>query len=176
MNARALELGIDARRQVGTIERQEADHIRKCLLCEASEKLHGWLREASNSQRSQCAKHEIALCNDRCHYVVDRRDRNHRCRRIDKDRGGNDRRPSYGASTEIGAIVIVVSKTIVVATTAAPPTERRSATIANARLVMGIALATISLERGNFGWLRKRWQGQGLPVQNAQLLGSPGKT
>jgi hypothetical protein len=45
---------------------------------------------------------------------------------------------------EIGAIVIVLT-TIVAATTAAPPTERQSATIANARLAMGIALATISL-------------------------------
>ena len=64
MNAQALELGIDARRQVGAIERQEADCIRKCLLCEASEKLRGRLREASDGRRSQRAKREIALCGD----------------------------------------------------------------------------------------------------------------
>jgi hypothetical protein len=52
-------------------------------------------------------------------------------------------------TADIGAIVVVVSTTIAVATTAAPPTEHRSATVANARLAMGIALATISLERGN---------------------------
>ena len=56
------------------------------------------------------------------------------------------------STADIRAIVVVVSTTIAVATTATPPTERQSATIANARLVMGIALATISLERGN-PWL-----------------------
>ncbi len=56
------------------------------------------------------------------------------------------------STADIGAIVVVVSTTIAVATTAAPPTERRSATVANARLAMGIALVTISLERGN-PWL-----------------------
>ena len=50
------------------------------------------------------------------------------------------------STAEIGAIVVVVLTTIVVATIAVPPTERQSATIANARLAMGIALATISLE------------------------------
>jgi len=53
------------------------------------------------------------------------------------------------STAEIRAMVVVVSTTIAVAMTVAPPTERRSATIANARLAMGIALATISLERGN---------------------------
>jgi hypothetical protein len=93
-----LELVIDARRQVGTTECQEADRIRKCLLCEASEKLRGQLREASDGRRSQHGKREIALRDDQRHYVVDRGDRSHGRRRIDDDRGGNDRRHSYGAS------------------------------------------------------------------------------
>ncbi len=36
-----------------------------------------------------------------------------------------------------------------VATTVAPPTERQIATVANARLAMGMALVTISLESGS---------------------------
>jgi hypothetical protein len=73
-------------------------------------------------------------------------------------------------------MVIVISLTIAVAMTAAPPTEGQSATVANARLAMGIALAVISLEKGNPRLAGKKRQGQGLPVQNAQLLGSPGET
>ena len=50
--------------------------------------------EESREEKS----HEIALCNDRRHYVVDCGYRSH-CRRcIDDDRGGNDCCPSYGAS------------------------------------------------------------------------------
>ena len=91
----SLELGIASRQRVVTIECQEVDHIHKCLLCKASEKLRGWLRKASDGRSSQRTKQEIALCNDHCHYVVDRRDQSYRCCRIDDDR-----------------------------TTAAPPTER----------------------------------------------------
>ena len=47
-------------------------------------------------------------------------------------------------TADIGAIVVVVSTTIAVATTAAPPMERQIATVASARLAMGIVLATIS--------------------------------
>ena len=68
-------------------------------------------------------------------------------------------------------MVVAVSTTIAVARTAA-----RSSTVANARLAMGIALATTSLERGNPRLAARRRQGQGLPVWNAQLLGSPGET
>jgi hypothetical protein len=57
-------------------------------------------------------------------------------------------------SKEIEAIV-VVSMTITMATTAAPPTEHRNATMMNARLAMGIALETISLENRN-PWLAAR--------------------
>jgi len=60
--------------------------------------LRGRLREASNGRRSQRAKHEIALHDNRRHYVVDRGDRSHGRHRIDDNRGGEDRRPSYGAS------------------------------------------------------------------------------
>ena len=56
------------------------------------------------------------------------------------------------STAEIGAIIVVVSTTIAVAMPAAPPTERQSATVANARLAKGIALATISLESGS-PWL-----------------------
>ena len=62
---------------------------------------------------------KIALCNDRRHYVVDRGYRSHHHCRIDINRGGNDRRPSYGASNCLSS---------------------------KRRLAMGIALATISLE------------------------------
>ena len=72
------------------IERQEADRSHKCLLWEASEKLRGQLREASDGRRSQRAKREIALRDDRCHYIVDRGDRSHGRRRIDDDCGGED--------------------------------------------------------------------------------------
>ena len=60
--------------------------------------LRGRLREASNGRRSQRAKHEIALHDDRRHYVVNHGDRSHGRHRIDDNRGGEDRRPSYGAS------------------------------------------------------------------------------
>ena len=52
---------------------------------------------------------------------------------------------------DIGAIVIVLT-TIAVGMTATPPKERQSATVANTRLAMGFALATISLESGR-PWL-----------------------
>ena len=81
-----------------TIKRQEVDCICKRLLREALEKLHGQLREASDDRRSQHARRKIALCNDQCRYVVDRRDRSHCCCCIDNNRGGNDRCPSHGAS------------------------------------------------------------------------------
>ena len=68
------ELGIDARQRVGTSERKEANRIGKCLLCEASEKLRGRLREASDGRRSQHAKRKIALRDDQRHYVIDRGD------------------------------------------------------------------------------------------------------
>ncbi len=96
-SARASELDIDARRQVGTIECQEADRSRKCLLWEASEKLRGRLRKASDGRRSQRAKRETALRGDRRHYVVNRGDRSHGRCRIDDNRGGKDCRPFYGA-------------------------------------------------------------------------------
>ena len=58
--------------------------------------------------------------------------------------------PTINATTlstaDKGSIVVVIFLTITVATTAAPPTECRIATVANARLAMGIALTTISLE------------------------------
>ncbi len=97
MNVRASELGIDARQRVGTIKHQKADRICKCLLCEASEKLHRRLRETSDGRCSQRAKCEIALCNDQRHYVVDCGHRSHRHCCIDDNCGGNDRRSSYGA-------------------------------------------------------------------------------
>jgi hypothetical protein len=56
-------------------------------------------------------------------------------------------------------MVVAVSTTIAVARTAA-----RSATVANARLAMGIALATTSLERGNPRLAAKKTTRQGLPV------------
>ena len=80
------------------------------------------------------------------------------------------------STAEIRAIVIVVSTTIAVATTAAPPTEHQSATLANARLTMGIALATISLERGNLWLAAKKTARARAPRMNAQLLESPGET
>ena len=134
-----LELDIDARRQVGSIERQEADRSRKCLLWEASEKLGGRLREASNGRRSQRAKRKTALHNDQRHYVVDRGYRSHRRCRIDDDRR--------------------------VATTAAPLTERRIATVANARRAMGMALATISLENGS-PWLAAKKTATSVPLRH----------
>ena len=80
------------------IKGQEADCICKLLLCEASEKLRGRLRKASDRRRSQHARHEIPLCNNQCRYVDDRGDQSHcRCR-IANGCGGNNRRPSYGAS------------------------------------------------------------------------------
>ncbi len=94
---RASELDIDTRRRVGTIERQEADRSRKCLLWEALEKLRGRLQEASDGRRSQRAKRETALCNDQRHYVVDHGDRSDGRRRIDNNRGCEDCRPFYGA-------------------------------------------------------------------------------
>ena len=49
----------------GTIERQEADLIRKCLLRKASKKLCGHIREASDGWRNQRARSEITLRDDR---------------------------------------------------------------------------------------------------------------
>ncbi len=71
------------------IKRQEADRICKRLLREASEKLRGRLHEASNGRRSQHARRKIALCNNRCRYVVDRGDQSHRCCCIDDNCGGD---------------------------------------------------------------------------------------
>ncbi len=48
----------------GTIERQEADRICKCLLCKALEKLRRRLCEASDGRCSHCAKCKIALSSD----------------------------------------------------------------------------------------------------------------
>ena len=42
--------------------------------------------------------HEIALRDNQRHYVIDRGYWSHRCHCIDDNRGGNNRRPSYGAS------------------------------------------------------------------------------
>ena len=75
-----------------TIKRQEADPIHKRLHRKASEKLRRQIRKASDGWRSQCAKREIALRNDRRYYIVDRGDRSHGRRRIDDDRSGEDRR------------------------------------------------------------------------------------
>jgi hypothetical protein len=66
------------------------------------------------------------------------------------------------STVDKGSVVVVVSTTIAVATTVAPPTEHRSTTIANARLAMGIALATISLERGN-PWLAAKKTATSVP-------------
>jgi hypothetical protein len=81
----------------GTIKRQEADQIRKCLLWEASEKLRGRIRDVSDGRRSQRARIKIALCNDQRRYIDKRGDRSSCCR-IHDDRNHDDRRPSYGAS------------------------------------------------------------------------------
>ncbi len=43
-------------------------------------------------------RREIALCDDQCHYIIDRGYWSHCCRRINDDCGGNDCRPSYRAS------------------------------------------------------------------------------
>ena len=74
------------------MSRQEADRIRKCLLCKVSK------RETSNGRRSQGAKRKIALRDDRHHFVVNRGHWSHPCRCINDDRDGNDCRPSYGVS------------------------------------------------------------------------------
>ena len=81
----------------GTIEHQEADPIRRRLLCKASEKRCGRIREASDGQCSQRARREIALCNNLRRYLDEQGDRSHRCCTCD-NRDGNDRRPSYGVS------------------------------------------------------------------------------
>jgi hypothetical protein len=87
----------EQRKLDGTIERQEAERLRKRLLREASEKLRGRLRDASDGRRSQRAMRELALRDDRRRYVDERGDRRRR-RRILDDRDHDDRRPSYGAS------------------------------------------------------------------------------
>ena len=61
-------------------------------------------------------------------------------------------------TVEIRAIVVVVLPTVAVATTAAPPMEHQSATVANARLSMGTALTTISLESRSPRLATKRQQ------------------
>jgi hypothetical protein len=53
----------------GMIERQEADRIHKRLLREALEKLRGRICKVSDGWCSQCARREIALCNDRRPYI-----------------------------------------------------------------------------------------------------------
>jgi hypothetical protein len=53
----------------GTIERQEADCIRKHLLREALEKLCRRICKASDGWCSQRARRELALCNDRRRYI-----------------------------------------------------------------------------------------------------------
>ena len=64
----------------GAIEQQEADRIRKRLLWEASEKLRGCICDVSDGRRSQHARREIALRDDRCQYVNKQRDRSSRRR------------------------------------------------------------------------------------------------
>ena len=81
----------------GMIERQEADRIRKRLPREASEKLHGHIRDVSDGRHSQRARREIALRDDRRRYVDERGDCSSR-RRIHDNRDHDDRRPSSGAS------------------------------------------------------------------------------
>ena len=54
----------EQRKLDGTIERQEADRIRKHLLREASEKLCGRIRNVSDGRCSQGARRELALCYD----------------------------------------------------------------------------------------------------------------
>ena len=55
---------IEQKKLNGTIERQEADQIRKRLLWEASEKLCGRIRNIFDGQRSQRARRKIALCDN----------------------------------------------------------------------------------------------------------------
>ena len=87
----------EQRKLDGTIERQEAERLHKRLLREASEKLHGRIRNISDGWRSQRARRELALRDNRRRYVDKRGDRRS-CRRILNDRNHDDRRPSYGAS------------------------------------------------------------------------------
>ncbi len=87
----------EQRKLDGMIERQEAERLRKRLLWEASEKLCGRIRDVSDGRRSQRARRELALRDDRRRYVDKQGDcRSRRC--ILDDRKHNDRRPSYGAS------------------------------------------------------------------------------
>ena len=86
----------EQRKLDGMIKRQEADRIRKRLLWEASEKLHGRIRDVSDGRRSQRVRRELALCNDQRRYVDER---------------------------EIAAVV-VASTTIVITTTVGLPTGR----------------------------------------------------
>ena len=80
------------------------------------------------------------------------------------------------STAEVKAMVIDVSTTIAVATTAAHPMECQSATVANARLAMGIALATISLEKGNPRLAAKKdGKGKGSPCEMHSYSGRPAK-
>ncbi len=79
-----------------TIEQREVNQLRKCLR-EASEKLRGHIRKVSDGWRSQRARREISLRDNRRRYINQRGDRSHRCC-IHDNRDGDDRRPSYGAS------------------------------------------------------------------------------
>ena len=86
----------EQRKLNGTIERQEADRIRKRLLREASEKLRGRIRNVSDSWRSQRARHKIALHDEQRRYIDERGDCNS-CRHIHNNCNHVDRWPSYGA-------------------------------------------------------------------------------
>ena len=86
----------EQRKLDGTIKRQEAERLRKRLLREASEKLCGRIRDVFDGWRSQRARRELALRNDRRQYVEERGDCRSRCCILD-DRNHDDRRPSYGA-------------------------------------------------------------------------------
>jgi hypothetical protein len=87
----------EQRKLDGTIERQEAEQIRKRLLREASEKLRGRIHDVSDGRHSQPSRRELALCNDQRRYVDERGDRSSH-RRIHDNRDHDDRRPSYGVS------------------------------------------------------------------------------
>ena len=58
-------------------------------------KLHvKWRTTEKEASARQHIRREIALRNNRRHYVIDHGDRSNRCCRINDDHGDDDRRPS----------------------------------------------------------------------------------
>ncbi len=102
----------------------------------------------------------------RAYFLTSYRKRRWRSKNRGKKKASRSLFATIDATTSSTAdkesIIIVVSTTITVATTAAPSTERRIATVANARLAMGIALATISLESGS-PWLAAKKTATSVP-------------